>query len=261
LKQTDERWWLGHAHWVTGLNHSLVGEFEQALEAQGRAHAVAEAIGDPRLQTFVAWVTGIVYAVIGEAEAAIQACQRGLEDAPDPLNKAITMGWLGFVYLQAGDPTRAIPVLEQAVEQLGTFGFRQLQSWFTVFLAEAHRATGHDAKAFGLATAGLQIATAAKFPVIVGWARMILGRAARARGALSEAETHLKTALQTFTSTHSRYELGQTHLDLAALARAQGNGEAVVSHLKEAHRVFTALRIPKDVERTEQLAREYGIHR
>jgi tetratricopeptide (TPR) repeat protein len=259
LEQTKERWWLGHAHWLVGLNHIQTGEFQQALEASARAHAIGEAIGDPRLQTFAAWATGTAHAAMGEWDAGVEACRRGLERSPDPLNTAIVKGWLGFAYLEQGDPTHAIPLLEESVRETGRFGFRKFEGWFTIFLAEACRLNLEHEKALDHAREGLRIATGAKFPVGVGWAHHVLGRIALARGALSEAEIHLAEARSTFTAIHSRYELARTHLDLAALAHAQASKEALVAHISRALELFTTLKVPRYIERAEQLAKAFGV--
>ncbi|MFQ5899760.1 MAG: sigma 54-interacting transcriptional regulator, partial [Candidatus Methylomirabilia bacterium] len=259
LELTEERWWLGHAHWNAGQSYTQIGQFEPALEALARAQAVAEAMGDPRLQSFAAWVSGVIHAAMGEWEAGVSACQRSFERSPDPFNRAITMGWLGFTYLEKGDVAHAIPLLEQAAQRLGQFGFRQFQGWFAVFLADAYRVNRQIERALDLAIQGLEISRGANFWVGVGWARQTLGRIAQARGELPEAESHFNQALQTFASTQSRYELGRTRMELALLARARGNQEAAATHLREAHQLFTALRIPKYVERTEQLAKDFGV--
>lgn len=145
------------------------------------------------------------------------------------------------------------------MQETGKFGFKKFKSWFTIFLAETHRITGEFEQAHDLAQQGLRIATDAKFPVGVGWARQVLGRIALAKGALSEAETQLSESLLIFTSIHSRYELARTHLDLAALAHAQGSKEAVVTHINHALDLFTTLKVPKYIERTEQLAKAFGV--
>ena len=259
LERTDERYWLGDAHWAVGLNHAQTGEFEPALEAEGRAHAIGEAIGDPRLQTFAAWITGIIYTCIGEADAGIAECQRALERAPDPLNRAIATGLLGFAHLEKGEHTRAIPLLERSVQRLGEFHYRPFQGWFSVFLAEAVRRERRLERARDLAMQGLVITRDADFRTGVGWAQQILGRIARDRGALDEAQAHLAAARETFTSIHSRYELGRTHLDLVALAQTRGDREQVVAGLTTAYALFRGLRVPKYVERAARLARELRV--
>jgi tetratricopeptide (TPR) repeat protein len=258
LERTEERWWLGWAHWAVGLNYAQMGEFEPALAAQARAHAIGETIQDPRLQTFVAWATGVVYAAKGEWEAGIEACRRGLERSPDPLNTAIASGWLGYTYLEQEDPARAIPLLQRAVEQLGRFRFGQFQSWFTVFLAEAHRIEGRLDRARDVALQALGVMREARFWYGIGWAERALGRTLHATGALAPAETHFNEALVAFASSQARYDLGRTHLDLAALVRERGKPEGAAAHLQEAQSIFTALRVPRYVERTAELARAFG---
>ena len=57
----------------------------------------------------------------------------------------------------------------------------------------------------------------------------------------------------------ARYDLARTHLDLASLVHAQGNQDTATTHLSTAYAWFKKLQGPTWVERTEQLAREYGI--
>ena len=93
----------------------------------------------------------------------------------------------------------------------------------------------------------------------IGWSHQVLGLAAWTQGALAQAGRHLGEALQAFVSVHSRFEMGRTHFFLASLAYAQGDRKPAGTHLKEAHSLFMALRVPKYVERTEQLACEFGV--
>ena len=259
LERTDERWWLGDAHWAVGLNHAQTGEFEPALAAEGRAHAIGEAIGDARLQTIAQWVTGIIYASVSEADAGIAACQRALDLAPDPLNRAIGRGLLGFAYLEKGEVARAIPPLESSVQRLGQFRYRPFQGWFSVFLAEAVRQERRVERAWDLAMQGLVVTRDANFRTGIGWAEQALGRIAQDRGDLDAAAAHLDAALGIFTASHSRYELGRTHLDLAALAHARHDREGVVQSLRAAHALFTSLHVPKWVGRTLALAQHFGV--
>ena len=55
------------------------------------------------------------------------------------------------------------------------------------------------------------------------------------------------------------FEAGRSHLDLAALTHVRGNQEAAATHLTEAYALFTALQAPRYVERTVQLASEFGV--
>ena len=259
LEPTQEQWWLGHTHWVVGLNYSQVGDFARALEAEGRAWAIGEAIGDRRLQAYASWVTGIIYAAIGEARAGIDACGRALERAPDPLNRAIAEGFLGYTLVEAGDTAQAIVRLERAVQRLAEFRYRPFHGWFSVFLAEAYRLAGQVERAQDVAHQALVICRDARFRIGVGWAQQVLGRVARGRGAHAEATAQLESACETFGSIQSRYELARTYLDLALVAKAQGHGAAVARHLSAARRLFVELGVPHYVERVRRLAGEAGV--
>jgi DNA-binding NtrC family response regulator/tetratricopeptide (TPR) repeat protein len=258
LEPTGQPWWIGQAHWVVGLNYAQMGEFGAALESEAKAQEIGESVGDRQLQTSAAWATGVVRAAMGDGQAAIEACEEGMKKAPDPLSSVVASGWLGYAYLESGDAARAIPLLEQSVRLFGQFRFAQFQGWFTICLAEAYRANGEVERAHELATRGLAITKQAKTPYGLGWAHRALGRIAHARGALQNAETHFTEALKTFTSIHARYDLGRTHLNMARLAHDKGNREGVAAHLGDAHRLFSDLRIPKYVERTEQLSHALG---
>jgi tetratricopeptide (TPR) repeat protein len=201
---------------------------------------------------------GGIHAAAGEWEAGIDACQHALERAPDPLSTAQASGWLGYAHLEMQNPTKAVPLLEQAVRQLSQFRFRQLEGWFTAWLSEALLLSGQIEKALQLASQGVEIARHVGDGYGVGLAQRALGRIYQASGALSQAETHLKGALDTFTSIQARFEAGRTHLSLAEVAYAQGNQAGVTTSLREAQELFRALRVWKYVARTEELARGFG---
>ncbi len=150
-------------------------------------------------------------------------------------------------------------MLERSVQQLGLFRFPQLQGWFMVFLAEAHRLNGQLDHALDLARRGLQMTKAASSQYGVGWAERVLGRIAQSRGDLAEAEARFTEALGTFSSMQARYDLARTHLDLAALAHARENRDAVAKHIQEAHQLVGALGAPRRVEATRRLASELGV--
>jgi class 3 adenylate cyclase/tetratricopeptide (TPR) repeat protein len=250
---------LGMAYFVLGLNALSLGNFESALEAAARAGAIGEAVADRRLQTFAAWTTGWVQATRGKWEAGIAACQLALERSSDPLNTAFAMGWLGYAYLEKGDPAMAIPLLEQATQSMRHFGYQRLEGLYTTLLGEAHRLRGDLDMTRDLALQGLTIALETPYGAGTAWAQRTLGCTAQAAGALEEAEHYLKEALSTFTAMQARFEVGRTHLALAELAQRQGNREAAARDLIAARHLFIALRVPTYVQHAEQRARELAL--
>jgi class 3 adenylate cyclase/tetratricopeptide (TPR) repeat protein len=252
LERHGERWWKGQAHWVAGFNDYALGRFEPALEAMARAHAIGEALADPRLDT--TWSTGYFYASMGECEAAIRDCRGGLERSRDPLNTTAALGFLGYAYLQQGDLRQAVASLEPAVESLRKAGFRQMLGWFGAFLAEAYLLTGRTAQGRQLATEALAIARETRFGYGAGLAQRAMGRIERQAGTAGEAAKWLEEALATFAGLEARFEVGRTHLDLGALALARGDAEGAERHQEIARAIFVELRVPRYLERAEELA-------
>ena len=259
LKWPEQRAQLGMAHLMLGLNTLLVGDFPRALHAADQARTIGTAIRDPHLPTFADWLTGWAQATCGKGEAAIQACQRSLERAPDSLSAALALGWLGYAYLEQGEPAEAIPLLKQAVQRMQQFQRRRLESLYTTFLCEAYLARDDLDTARELIPQGLSIAQEADYRAGVAWAQRALGRISQAADSLIAAEHHFREALGIFDTMQAHFEVGRTHLDLADLTHLQGNPEAATMHLTKAYKLFEALQVPKYTERTRQRVRELGL--
>jgi tetratricopeptide (TPR) repeat protein len=259
LEGTAERWWLGMAHWAVGINHTVLGELAPALEAFARAGAIGDEVGDRRLRSYAAFGTGWVHAAAGDGPAAIEACRRGLEHAPDPVNRNYATAFLGLAHLVNGDADRAIGLLEPVVGELGRFGFRQPQGWHSAMLAEAYLATGAVDRAHVAAAEGLRLTTETGYPHGMGWARRALGRVAAARGTLEEAASHLQAALELFDAIDAQLDVAETRIDMAALAWRIGDAHQARAHLERAGRLWRALNVPRWIERTERLAAEWRV--
>ena len=258
LERAGPAWWVGEAHWVVGLNHAQLGDLGAALEAETRARIIGETVGNRQLQASALWATGIVHAVLGQGEAGIAACEQSLAVAPDPLTRAVALGWLGFAFVEHGDATRAIPALETSVQQHSVFRFPQFQGWFTVFLAEAYRLDGQLERAHASAREALEITRAAGSLYGVGLALRALGRIQLAARAPTEATATLEEALARFEGIQARYDAARSWLDLGEAALAAGNRAAAAEHWERARRRFVDLNLSGWVERTETLARTLG---
>jgi tetratricopeptide (TPR) repeat protein/MoxR-like ATPase len=258
-EQAGERWWLGLAHWTVGINALIVGDFDAALAAEASALAVGEALGDRRIESYATWSTGWMHALTGAWEAGIDACRRGLGYASDPVNTAVALGHLGYVYLEMGDPTEARPLLAEAVTRMREFQFRRLLGRFTTFLGEAELLAGRTAEARLLVEEGLRVSTEARYWYAVGWAQAALGKIARAEGQLDAAVRHLVAARETFNRIHARFMIGRTAMALAELAQVRGDQVAAAHHLQEAYNVFRVLRVTRHLARVSELAGTLGV--
>jgi tetratricopeptide (TPR) repeat protein len=115
LLDRNEDWlWRGQSHWIVGVNCYHLGEIAAAIEANALARSIGEERGDLRLQAYADWGDGSALTLLGEFDAAIAACERAAALARDPFSLRIARGNLGDVYLERGQPARAIPLLEEA---------------------------------------------------------------------------------------------------------------------------------------------------
>ena len=259
LEGVGERYWLGLAHWILGLNYALVGRFEAALAAEAKSSEIGMAMGSPRPLSYADWAMGTIQAFMGEAELGIATCRRSLERSPDPFNTATALGFLGFAYLENGQPQEATGHLERAIELFRSFQYRHAEGLFTAYLSDALYLSGDLARARRVAAEWLGRQTSARFLYGVGLVRRLLGRVAVAEGALTDAAALLAQARDVFVSIDAPHEVGRTELALAELARAQKDAEACRAHASHARALFRQLRVPRYVERTERLAAGWGV--
>jgi DNA-binding SARP family transcriptional activator len=265
LERTDERWWLGQALWTLALLLMHVGEFRPALELTEQLRVLGESIGERRLQAFAAAFAGRAYTVMGETEAALAATGRGVTLAIDPVARAITRGYDGIAWLQAGDAGRAIARLEEAVAELeavgpsGGYRNRQIGSWFVTLLAESHLLRGDAERARELTAVARARGAEAGWPVGTGYLERAEARVMRALGKLDDAELAARQAIATFRSCGAVTQIGWTRLVLADVLARLGKIHAAAGELATARESFAALRAPRLVERTEQLAKTLGV--
>jgi tetratricopeptide (TPR) repeat protein len=257
LEGVGEWYWLGQVHYWFAFIALRLGDFDCALQSAARTAVLGETIGDRSLQCRATMMAQLTYVTKGEWAAAITWGQRALELSTGLQLTAWIWASLGYAHLEQGDTGKAIALLEQSVQH-----FRRVQQtwgWFAAWLGEAYAADGRIDAARDMVLQGLDRTRQAEYWIGIGIAQRARGRVDRASGTLSEAEAHLQEALHTFTSHGFRPEAARTHLDLAAVAHAQGNAAATARHLRQAHTLFTTLQAPAYVERTEQLARDYGM--
>ena len=195
LERSGEPWWQGQAHWVAGWNQYASGQFKEAFESVGRAYAMGQALADPRLDP--SWSAGYYYATLGEFAKGIEACQRGVDDAKDPLNRSVALGFLGHAQMAAGQLDDALSSLEEAIAALEGTGMQQILGWVYVFLGEARLKKGDIEAAADAGNKALETTDGAKFLYGKGLALRLRGQIAAARGD-STAIEELEAALSLF---------------------------------------------------------------
>jgi DNA-binding NtrC family response regulator/tetratricopeptide (TPR) repeat protein len=253
LERTDERWWLGMAHWLVAMNCAPLGEFETGLIAAERANAIGEAIGDLRLQNYAAWSRGWLETARGEYDRAIEACELALHRSQDPVNTAQASGYLAIAHLESGDAERAIELLERAVDELRRFhpAFRTTLARFLASLSGARTRVGDVEAAAALADEALALGREVGFAYAVGVALRALGDARAVAGDHAGAVSRFEEALGTFEAMGARFEAARTRLALADAHRQGGDRAEALAHARVAAGALQGL----GAQRWEALAR------
>jgi tetratricopeptide (TPR) repeat protein len=259
LTRTQQRYWLGLAHFYIATVYYMMGELEAALASLDEAKAIGETLRHSGIRSFAQCLAGLLLVLLRESDAGIAECNQALQLSPDPLTTGIATGVLGHALLERADAATAIPYFEKATLAMRKFGYNQNYGWFTVGLAESYLLTGNLEKARELALHGLTITRQANFSLGSGLACRALGRIARRTGDLSEAETYFAQTLKTLSPIPARFELARTHVDVALLASLQKETNLAAAHYQEAVRTFSALNLKCHVEHAKHLAAESGM--
>ena len=183
------------------------------------------------------------------------AARRAVELAPDPVAKAMAIGWLGAAHVEAGDVKPAFEHLEDAIGRLqrlsgaGGYRYRQVDGMLRGLLAEANLAAGHLGPAETVAVEALAVARKGSWPVAIGYAQRALGRVELAAGRLAEAEQELQAALHTFTAIEAHAQAARSRVPLGELHARRGNRRAATTELRAAYDLFIQMRAPRLAER------------
>ncbi len=259
LEPREARAWLAVGHWVQGLNHMFLGDYDAAMDTETHARELMVRIGSRSGQAHVGWAIGYILLLRGDPGEAVDACQRALDLSPEPHSGALALGGLGWAHVLDGrDPARAIRPLEQAIQIFAQAQHRG-EGLFTTILGEALFLLNQVDEARRMVSRGLELARTRRYSFGAAWAERAAGSLALAAGVLPEAERSLRAALDAFTAMESRGEVGRTHLLLAQLARAKQEHEQAFTHLATAHATFSALRAAAHLRQTEKVAASFGV--
>lgn len=248
-----------YAYFILGLNCVMLGQFDEAVEAELQTQKIGETFADSHLLASSAWAMGWALATQGQWDAGVAACQRALATALEPLTVAFALGVLGYAHLEQNKPEEAVPCLEQAVLAMQHCGYQRLQGLYTTYLGAAYLQRGEMDRAQALAEEALSIARAAADRFGAGWSLRLLGQVAQQRGALEASREHLNNAVRAFLSVRASFEVARTQLQLAEVACEQDEPQAATVHAWEAYHRFTTLKVPVYIRHVETWAASRGL--
>jgi tetratricopeptide (TPR) repeat protein len=127
------------------------------------------------------------------------------------------------------------------------------------YLSEAYLLKGEIDRAAEISAEAASICRDDNFKVATAYSERALGLVARARGSLAQARGHLETALKLFASIDTRFQVARLQLLLAEVCHAAGDTVVAAERLQASLETFRRLRVPRYVERAEQLAATLGV--
>ncbi len=226
LARADDRWWLGQASWIHGLNLSYRGRLAEGLQMQAGAIAIGDALGDRRLQCSATWADGFIRALAGDLEPALASCVKAVSLAPDPMARMVSMGMLALVHVERDEPRQAMALLDEAIPAALKFHIPRLEGLFRGFRGEAALQLGDLESAQAAAMQGARLTLESGYVYGLGWSQRILGRIALARGDADQTRDCLAQAIAAFDGMQAPFEAARTRLELARCLESRGSGEA-----------------------------------
>ena len=224
------------------------GEFEEGVDAGGRAVALAEEFGSP--YSLAAACIGLGYCTLvkGDLDAAGPVLERACRVAGEAnltLFRPQATRLLGATCLLAGRTDEGIAMVRAAAEEVESRRLMMQQAAVLALLGEACLFTGRVDEASNAAQRALSLAREGGQRGDAAAALHVLGEAA-ARGSLNvdEAEHYYLEAIALAGELEMRPLLARTHLGIGRLYVRASDRDRAEDHLLTATRLFITMDMP-----------------
>jgi tetratricopeptide (TPR) repeat protein len=233
-----------------------LGEFTAGIACGEEAIRIAEAVDHAfdRVRAYLGM--GDLYLYKGDIPKAIAILERGLALCQTfnilLLYPHVTSA-LGAAAALSGRSTEALPLLEQAVEQVTSLIHRAYLSRWTIRLGEGYLLAGRLEEAMLEAQRALTLARDAKQRGLEAWALRLLGQieARQEPAAVESAEEHYQQAMAITNELGMRPLLAHCHLDLGTLYRRLGRHAAARAELSAAMELYRTMEMAFWLSRAE----------
>jgi tetratricopeptide (TPR) repeat protein len=233
-----------------------LGAFAEGIACGEEAIRIAEAVDHPfdRVRAYLGM--GNLYLYKGDLPKAISVLERGLEVCQTSnillLSPHVTSA-LGAASALSGRGAEALPLLEQAVEQVTSLIHRPFLPRWTIQLGEGYLLAGRIEAAMTEARRALTLARDSKQRGLEAWALRLLGQveAQREPAAVEPVEAHYRQAMSIANELEMRPLLAHCHLDLGTLYRRLGRHAAAQAELSAAMALYRAMEMTFWLSRAE----------
>jgi class 3 adenylate cyclase/tetratricopeptide (TPR) repeat protein len=234
-----------------------LGEFAEGITYGEEAIRIAEAVDHPFSRATVYWGVGNLYLYKGDLPKASAVLERGLELCQTlniPFLLPVVASALGAAFTLAGRSAEALPLLEQALEQLLPSGRPSVfLPRLTLQLGEGYLLAGRIEAAMTEARRALTLAHDSKQRGLEAWTLRLLGRieAQQESPAVESAEAYYRQAMAIANELGMRPLLAHCHLDLGTLYCRLGRYAAARAELSAAIDLYRAMEMAFWLSRAE----------
>ena len=200
------------------LGMAELGNFDKIDEIGQEALEIAERVRNALTLTFVYNFLAMAYLRLGKLELALPLLEKGHELCRFSEVQSMysyTVGSLGYAYLLANEPRRALTVLEEGAKD------HKLQASFwpthlLTVLADAYRATGEISLATETVSRALKLSDKREERGFEAWAMLVMAGINDAAERLEEAKHWYRRALQQASNLSMRPLVAHCHKGLAS---------------------------------------------
>jgi class 3 adenylate cyclase/tetratricopeptide (TPR) repeat protein len=230
------------------LSESLaeLGEFAEGITYGEEATRIAEVVDHPFSRVHAYLGIGNLYLYKGDLPKAISVLERGLELCQTlniPLLFPVVAAALGSASALSGRSAAALPLLEQAVEQVTSVRHGVFLPRWTIQLSEGYLLAGRIEAAMIEAQRALTLARDSKQRGLEAWALRLLGQveAQQEFPAVELAEAQYRLAMAIADELKMRPLLAHCHLDLGTLYRRLGQRAVAQAELSAAIELYRTM--------------------
>jgi len=225
------------------LGMAELGNFDKIEEIGHEAREIAEQVENALTLVVVCDFLAMAYLRLGKVEPALPLLEKGHELCRFSEVQSLysyTAGSLGYAYLLANEPERALTVLEEGANA------ENLQASFwpvhaLTVLADAYRATGEIALATETVSRALKLADEREERGFEGWAILVMAGIHADAGRLEEAVQWYRRGLQQASDLTMRPLIAHCHKGLGNVCLRIGDEKESRSETKMALEMYRSM--------------------
>jgi DNA-binding SARP family transcriptional activator len=205
---------------MLGATYAYMGDFDQALELIGSAHARSDSVQDQAALAAGEGFLSAVYHMRGDWHEARQHGARAVSiarAAGSVIHEYVGLVYLGLPEARLGDAAAGAGALQQAIAMAQAAGTMVLLGRAHGWLAEVELARDQPHEALRLAEAGLELSLRHGYLYDAALCERARGEALFVLGESSSARVALKNAAAQFAAIGAQPEVARTHDAIAAL--------------------------------------------